>query len=655
MDSSRVRLVCLILAFAWPMLARASATPLFELRVRVDQSEYVVGEPVRLVGTLRNASSETLFFDDLPVYLSLTPPRGKAEFCSIDERVAGTELTPGDSISFFLYPSLTKTRVSHEGARLGTDHNFETFTRAGRYRLRIFCRPQSPRGSCFSLWRADRTESNEISLHMRSPKRNETPVVNALRRAGTLTNDYYRGVYRVRDGSFHMEDVFLEELRAVTARRPNSPLIAYAKYAIARMLLDDAIDYPNEHQLEMGQAIEALEALRFDHPEFRRDEVTYHFASALTCSDVYGLAYGDRARADKLMTELLDRRPDLNSNPDYALLAQTASQTDHDIEIRLQLDQGEYVIDEPMLFRVTLLNRSDRTVRVPSHSLWTPGVTENFAGRIEIEEPDGKRMLRMSGFPTHGGPGSGYRGMPLAPGDSIVCVWDRTVLARTVEALGYLSWSKGQRVLGAPGVYQIRIGVSPPAAWWHVWGAGGMVLSKPLRVVMRAPVDAEKQAIEAVKKGRVDNIMGIGRDGTEIRALALETPPDENFSYHLRRGLAWAYARPGPNNDGDRSLTLLKLLEQTTEGLRREWVLMQELDVLGMLAVGNRSGAVHKMEARRVIAELERVNPTIWADSRFYIDVFHALYGREGARYSGCWSSSIHRSGFRMQLPVDLE
>lgn len=655
----------IFVAMMWPALASAAA-PVLTLHIRADKSEYVLGEPVRLTVTLRNCSSETLALHGTGVFCSVTSPRGVPEYrAGFDGEIPATHLASGDSVLFFVYPNIARD-VTSNGARIGFQKGREMFESHGRYQVRILCQPRSPGGACFSPWITDLLRSNEVTLSMRSPRRNEARVIDALRRSYALGDSYRPGYAGMRHRAFGngaairfdgpTNDDIIQRLRVVRTRVSSTPLVSYVDYGIARMLLDGNIEEPRDHAVSVAEGIRILEELRSHHPEFRPDEVSYHLSMALFRCDVWRLRFGDRARARAVMTELMEAKPDLWSNPEFATLAETVSQEDSDIEVRLQTDRREYVIGEPMLFRVTLINKSSRTVRAPGPALWTTRESD-FVGRIEIERPDGKRELRTSYGPT-GEARETYAGMPLAPGDSVVSIWDHAVTSTTTGGFGYYDSPYVTLPCATAGTYRLRAGLAPSEWRWRAWGAGRLTLSDPVEIDVRAPNKDEARIVDAIRKVRVDNIMGIDKDGVAIRVLADASlaNKDSDLNYHARRGLAWAYTCWGPNRNNNHALAILDSLEHTTSGIRKAWVQQNKLSVLGHLWHQKQLGAIHIAEARRLIASLEQSNPTIWAtDNRFIYNACHALYGEAGHRLRACWSATLIQSGSRPASPLDLD
>jgi len=630
-----------ILLFLPTLHATAHAEPKLRVYARADKAEYVLGEPVRLTVSICNLSPDTLLVSTgtSSTFFSILPPRGPVEHVAQPNDFVTTRarLAPADSLLFFLYPNAYDTKVDDVGDSRVYQGLTQAFPVAGTHVVRVACRPRAskepvvygmPDPSPVIL-------SNPVTLRIRpTANRLEERVTDVLWRAQTLGRSSRK----------------LRYLRSAKERVQHTPLVAYVDYGIARLLLERAIEYPVELRADLMEGMSILDSLYVCSPDFRHDEVTYHYVMAKFRAYLAGA--GELHNARTLMGKLMRDQPELWANPDYALLANRVADTRDEVEVRLFTDKRDYVVGEPMLYRVSLVNRSERAVPVPGPDFWVGG-ENRFSAYLEVERPDGARELRTFPWTSSGGaPVETYRGLHLAPRDSISFGWYPVVTTAPLERWGYVLPSDPSAAFSEPGTYRVRGCFRARDDLWRLWGAGRLTMSRPVTINIRTPDERASRILGALPSRK--DFWIIRRGDVSKMTLALDADPEHPLAIHLRLELADAYVRTGVT-DELHVRNALALLEDARDGgsaLWRDKIRIAKLEVYRRLKNENRLSQERAVEVERLIADATRDNPGLWTDHAFYWNALSALYN---SYVPHRWEKRMYGRGVGPPLRSDLD
>ncbi len=576
------------------------------VHARADKGTYVLGEPVRLTYVIVNPSVDSVFFQagrGYPIFFSIQPPRGDVLYRAESGSEPNAILAPGDSLLLFTRCDRTESRVDGNGLRVGIFRNTDTFPRAGDYRIRVVCRlaTGSVHQFCCAACLDEQTLcSNEIRLRMRRPTASEARVVRVLQSLP----------HRLSRRNWLDEEA--QDVRTLIRAEhviPQNSLSPYLSLIAARTVLDRYLFWLPEKRTEVLDATGRLLALRSREPEFMPDDVGYHVSLAeLWLGTIVDAGWYRSAQDD--IDALLGDQPGLQANPDVAHLTARLHENDDDLEIRLRTDKTDYIVGEPMLFRVSVANRTTQVLWLPSPLSWVQGEA-GFCGRIEVERPDGTRELRTS-YNTQAD--FDVREVPFAAGDSVVATWE---VSTTMRLLDPPFNSRVQRAFRDAGTYRVRAGFEVAPRYWRVWSAGRLHLSPPVEVHLRAPDAREARILANLSRSTGGAYSYANRTDVETARRCLAADPDHPLAFHLRRLIAGALF------DDAESISILEGLESSTTGLRREDVGMELLRRYRRFS--DRAHA--KTESLRLIDELEHSNPTVWADVLFYRPALDVMYG----------------------------
>jgi hypothetical protein len=201
------------------------------LELESEQYSYVVGEPVKLIATLRNGSANTIripecdeFVEDMQYlyfyYRVRKPGRGTQNRMHQDLFIDGIDnpyytgepLAPGESREIFMNPNVTTRYEPRTRRQIGADET--TFAAPGEYRVRIVydIGPFWQR-----LWKVPGgLASNWITLKFRKPTSVEKEILDAY-----WTGGHNAEVFRV----VHFDE---DRLRKAIAAHSDDPFVRYA-------------------------------------------------------------------------------------------------------------------------------------------------------------------------------------------------------------------------------------------------------------------------------------------------------------------------------------------------------------------------------------------------------------------------------------------
>ena len=576
--------------------------PVLVVHARADKDEYVVGEPVRLTVTIVNMSPDSVYLGGCDWSYSIKRPDAPVEYrAGVGESPRGI-IAPLDSLLFFADPSMV-TRRWEGGGWPWFDYSGWTFSHSGDHGVRVVCHPLTGRVHefcCRACLGEQTVVSNEVCLTVRRPTRNEARVIDTLRGLRHV-NLYRAGV----------EDRIVDMLDGASVRIPPNELSPWLSYGATQSLLGRYLPGGHEGTPRVIDALERLDRIQQDHPHFLPEDVAYWRAMAeLQLASTDSLADNWRRSARDDFAALMDRQPGLLTNPDYTRLNARVREDDHDVLIRLATDKHDYILGEPVLLQVSVVNRSSRPVRVP-HPYWLVPDAAGFCGWLQVEAPDGVRKLKTY-HATTAHYGQRY-GVALAPNDSLIAMWGPRYIA-----------------FGPAGTYRLRAGFEVRASDWTIWGAGRLHLSAPVTVTFREADAREARILGALANSSAGPYSWRREDMPAVYA-AFEADPDHPLAFHLQRRIA----RDERLHDVDAAISRLEELERRLSGMWREDV---SVDLLWTYnAAWSRSDPRRSARhAEPLIVSLSREHPAIWTDARFYVAALNAWAQPTQLRHE-CW------------------
>ena len=594
-----------------------AAQPSLSVHIQSEKTQYLLGEPTRVTVVVRNLSDETLVISKNGYY-EVTSPDSKVRLREDRTLSAPSiELVANDSTLFFLYPSHTAPGRDANG-EWPHSHDYRTFQRAGAYSIRVSCHATIRRWTDLFEATGGATEawSNPISMRFAEPQAREAKVLEALWRSRAVSNTYFRGEWQLHDG---IDEQHLDRLRATARRSARSPMITYVNYAIARILIDPSIEYPDKPSLFEGSQI--LEQLSWQYADFRPEEVAYYRAIAELRGYQAGFSRHGQLQAKEIMSKLMDAHPELSANREISILANRVAESGEEIEVRLGLDKREYVVGEPILVRVSMANRSTRTVRAPGPALLRPR-EDMYCGFVEIERSDGTRELRAPNHPIVDYIGwHPDIGVPLAPGDSVASRASYSLFEVGQEEFGYRTSSAWSKVFATPGRYRLSAACGLPQYVWRLNGAGRVVLSKSVDVRVRKPGRVEADLLNTLERatgGGAFNELITDATNLELVREKIAEYPSHPLTFYLRRAVARsAMGMRGQSPDPIVALRLWKDLERDATGWRREELRFQMLWVYSYLRNENKLDPSLRHEAEDLVARMGSENRALWGDDWF--------------------------------------
>jgi hypothetical protein len=605
------------------------------VRIQPEKSDYLIGEPTRLTVVVRNPSSNTLSVSRQGFY-AITRP-GSREELREDRNLPDPsfDVAPGDSVLFFLYPDYTIRSRDANGDWPRTA-DYRTFTRAGEMVVRAsihawvksWSNPYLRDAPSVSAW------SNEVHLNFSKPRPREERILEAIWRSR-----------RSPLGTPEEEAKTVDDLVELARQSPESPMTTHLYNAIVRMLVKPPIEFPDDTAMSRARMI-LSDDIAFTHPEFRPEEVAYYEATIDLRGDQAGY-FGFSVRdARKVMEHLLATHPEVRANPEISFLIDRVHETGEEIAVRLGMDKRQFVVGEPMLFRICLANRSGRIVRAPGPMQLIPN-SDRYACYIEIERPDGVRELRTTTHPITdyiGGPPE-EMGLPLAPGDSIVAQLHYDIDGVASSQFGYRPSETQWSAFSKPGRYRVRAGCGLSPRAWRLNGAGSLVLSKSVEIVVKAPAEKESMLLETLSKATERGVFhAYINDATDVERLqaAVSNDPNHPLAFYLKRIIARAYQWGTRGMDADLAEALRRYQEllRNASGLRRQELEMQLLETYEDM---NRRGMLVqdlRAQAERLVSDMQSKDPSLGTNQRFqYLacNIRLAEFGESGAGWAASW------------------
>jgi hypothetical protein len=203
----------------------------------------------------------------------------------------GAPLASGDSLYFFVYPTMTGMPVDRNGrdidARLPDGR---TLPRPGRYRLRMVAHiwPEFTNLTVGS-WR-----SNDVKLVVRNPDPIGQHILNEVWKCGSFSG-----------GAGGCLPATLERL---IHDHPDHSMTKYARVAVAA---SHQWSQPGAHNADVARAIGDYQSILADYPDFFSEDVQLRLAK------IYHFA-GKHDEAQRTIVELMMRHPELWTDGRFA-------------------------------------------------------------------------------------------------------------------------------------------------------------------------------------------------------------------------------------------------------------------------------------------------------------------------------------------------
>ena len=282
MRTIRLVILALVICCVLFVLSNPTYADVLRLTIQFDQSEYYVGEPVRLVGTLVNTSIHSLRIVEVSLlgsnmeymYLSIVTPTGmtrkvRSRFSSscmiVNPNYEGEPLPSGRSITTFLYPNVSIS-INPEDVGLGGP----TFPVPGTYLVRLVYAPDP----VYSKLRpGDSLEviSNVVALNFSEPDEGGREILDTIWRCCdlALTEGEMRSGFVGENAD--------EELRVLIDKYSDHELARYAYFYLAKNFIYNA------PQTKLDEAKSLIAELRTRWPEFRKEEAYLTLAQVYRC------------------------------------------------------------------------------------------------------------------------------------------------------------------------------------------------------------------------------------------------------------------------------------------------------------------------------------------------------------------------------------
>lgn len=245
-----------------------------EIILASGKTNYIIGEPLKFSVKLHNNSTSVINVPSVArlgdnyrhYYLEVVDPDGKVEArynkkSYEDEyfpyQYSGEPIQPGDSIEFFIYPTVTS--LLEENNSIGY-----TFDVPGEYRVRLAYHIDQ---RYVNLWNnnGEIAYSNELRLVFREPDKDESEILSSI---------WSKTMRFVESCEYCNVCMFDEQhLEEIMSKYANHPLIPYVIYFLARR-------YTTRELHNYSRACELYEQLIISHPDFRHSEVMTHAAYA---------------------------------------------------------------------------------------------------------------------------------------------------------------------------------------------------------------------------------------------------------------------------------------------------------------------------------------------------------------------------------------
>jgi len=216
------------------------------------------------------------------------------------------------------------------------------------------------------------------------------------------------------------------------------------------------------------------------------------------------------------------------------------------VKFTIESDKDEYVVNEPVRFKLKLKNISETEQRVLTdlgerHYLsLTRNITYNITTQEGIEEkryiPSGADLI---------GDIRNYKGVPLAPGDSLVAYvypFSSFPKGRTTREEELKEKKRRYRTFNKPGTYKISIVYeATPEKFNNIYTREGGLRSNEIAVHFREPGPVEKKMIDAMNHSITtdyDIYNRVEPEDAEFMSELIEKYPDNPLTRHLELRVA---------------------------------------------------------------------------------------------------------------------
>jgi len=175
------------------------------------------------------------------------------------------------------------------------------------------------------------------------------------------------------------------------------------------------------------------------------------------------------------------------------------------IKVTLESVKDEYVIKEPVRFKVTLTNVSVFEQRIMPVDKWYMTL-KRYMSTMNVTTPDGKKELRQIPYMEvnwlRGGGVSHYKGEPLAPGESIVTyIYTSITILRGDVTREEILENKERRKLTfhEPGVYKVSIVYKTSPLNVKIFCKKGGLHSNDIYIKFRKPTPVEEEILDSCR------------------------------------------------------------------------------------------------------------------------------------------------------------
>lgn len=198
------------------------------------------------------------------------------------------------------------------------------------------------------------------------------------------------------------------------------------------------------------------------------------------------------------------------------------------IKVTLESAKNEYVIKEPVKFKVTLTNVSEVEQRImPVDKYYL--TLKRHMNIMNITTPEGKKERRQIPYREvnwlRGGGVNHYKGEPLAPGKSIVTYiyTSITILRGNVTREEILEEKKRHRLtFHEPGVYKVSIVYRTSPLNVEMFHKEGGLHSNEIEIKFRSPTSVEEEILDACR----DNIQALDGYSLNVREWEIGNMPE---------------------------------------------------------------------------------------------------------------------------------
>jgi len=281
------------------------------------------------------------------------------------------------------------------------------------------------------------------------------------------------------------------------------------------------------------------------------------------------------------------------------------------IDILVVPDKWEYVVGEPIQLRVTMVNTSGATVRVPHLDM----LDRHYMRFMyhEITDPTGRtERLKSVRIFEQLLLGNGYKGAPLAHGDTIQVFLHPNVVNVRATASGQDEAMAGRYAFPTAGAYEVRVVY---AAWPKLYNLyQGVWRSEAITITLRDALPLEKTILDAMWHSMLEGESGIDwvvRDLDRLSSV-IAAHPQNPLIRHVRFALGRGYYQLALGGDKSRAadaIETLRDLSRDTPLFRREQI--QRLLGRAYLENGERE------KGTDTLMSLMASDPLLWTTPEF--------------------------------------